>query len=225
MLRLVLYSNEMRIQEPLNPPTRVLLIDDHAMVRGCISLILNKMPNIEVVGEAETGWQGVKLAKNLKPSLVILDFKLPDISGLEVTQRLIKLEPLPKIMILTSETHDLAPAWLLAAGAQGFLAKSASTTEFKQAVQNLIHNQVSAGPERSSTTKKAIFNDLSFREIEIMRMMIRGNTVEGIANQLYIDTKTIYAYRSEIFKKLKVKNVVGLTLLALRHGIMELEDL
>ncbi len=203
---------------------RTLLIDDHAIVRSSLGAILKKIPSIHVIGEAETGWQGIMLARKLKPELVILDYKLPDISGLEVTQRLLKTAPELKIMILTAETHDLTASWLLAAGAQAYLKKSASTVEFSQAIENLIHNRVEAHSKTQPKTN-TLFHNLSFREVEIMRMMVQGETVELIAQRLFLDTKTVYDYRSVIFKKLQVKNVVDLALLVFRHGIMAVDEL
>ncbi len=133
------YDSWMLAQRSL-PSPRVLLIDDHTIVRSSLGLMLKgMMPQVQIVGEAGTGRLGVQLARELKPELVILDFKLPDISGLEVTQRLLKIDTTLKILILTSETHALAPIWLLAAGAQAFLAKSASKEELKQALEKLLH--------------------------------------------------------------------------------------
>lgn len=214
----------MLAEQPSNL-TRTLLIDDHGLVRASLCLMFRNIPEIEVVGEAETGWQGVKLARKLQPHLVILDFKLPDISGIEVTQRLLKIAPWVKILILTAETHELTALWCLTAGAHSYLEKSASPTEFKQALTALLYDQKTHSQSTHLSSKTRLYNHLSLREIEIMRMMIRGDTVEGIAQQLYLDPKTVYAYRSDIFKKLNVKNVVALALLAFRQGIMAVEDI
>jgi two-component system, NarL family, invasion response regulator UvrY len=199
-------------------PKRALLVDDHALVRASLRFTLQKIESIQVVGEAETGWLGVKLARELKPDLVILDFKLPDISGLEVTQRLLKIDPRLKILILTAETHELAPSWVFSAGAHGFLAKTATPVELQQTLAT-IFNSSSLGEinEAPPATKTSIFQNLTTREVEIMRMLVRGDSTSTIAQQLRLEIQTIYTYRSNIFKKLNVKNRVALTLLALRH--------
>ena len=205
--------------------TRILLIDDHPIVRTSINLWLQKLPGMQVIGEASTGWQGLRLARDLSPDLVILDFYLPDISGLEVTQRLVRTNPSLKILILSCETHDLAPIWLSAAGALGYLVKSASMTELANALQAILSNpQPPCENHNPSSLKKIPFENLSTREVEIMRMIIKGNTVSEIAKQLHLELKTVYTYRSDIFKKMQVKNDVALTLLALQQKIVVIED-
>lgn len=201
---------------------QILLVDDHAVVRTGLTLMLQKIPGLQVIGEAETGWQGVKLARHLKPNVVILDLKLPDISGLEVTQRLLKNNPDLKILILTAATHEALPGWLHAAGAHGFLTKSATLPELQQAVTALFAAE-SAHPSANTSTELP-FMQLTLKEVEIMLMMIRGNTVRHIAQQLFLEPKTIYAYRCEILKKMNVKNVVALALLALQQGIIEIDE-
>jgi two-component system, NarL family, invasion response regulator UvrY len=198
---------------------RILLIDDHPLVRSSLKLILQKIAGIQVIGEAGTGWLGIKLARELKPALVVLDFKLPDISGLEVTQRLLKIDPSLKILVLTAETHALAPSWVFAAGAHGYLSKAATPAEFQEALTSILDGQQVGNESVSSPAATSLFSDLTAREVEIVWMILRGNTTPAIAQQLHLDAKTIYSYRSIIFKKLNVKNTVALTLLAFSQGI------
>lgn len=209
---------DMSVQSSLENK-RILLIDDHPIVRSSLKFILQKIAGIQVIGEAGTGWGGIKLARELKSELVILDFKLPDISGLEVTQRLLKIDPSLKILILTAETHELTPTWVFAAGAHGYLSKTATPAEFKEALTSILQGRRVGSECVSSRATTSLFGDLSAREVEIMWMMLRGNTTTAIARQLHLDAKTIYAYRSNIFKKLNVKNTVALTLLAFSQGI------
>lgn len=205
--------------------TRVLLIDDHPIVRASISLGLQKLPDTQVIGEAGTGWQGIKLARDLNPDLVILDFYLPDISGLEVTLRLLKTQPSLKILILSCETHALAPIWLSAAGAQGYVVKSASLTELVHVLQAILnHPRTPFINPSPANLPKNLFESLSPREVEVMRMIIRGYSVNEIAEQLHLELKTVYTYRSDLFKKMQVKNAVVLALLALQKGIVAIED-
>jgi two-component system, NarL family, invasion response regulator UvrY len=201
---------------------KVLLIDDHAMVRSAVAnMVKGLVPWVEIVGEAGTGRQGVYLNKKLKPELVILDFKLPDISGLEVAYRLSKSDPKPTILVLTAESFHLAPTWLVAAGAQGIISKSATREEFKQTLLNLLAVN-SSKPKKN--LKNSLGINLSLREIEVMRLILQGKTVPQIANNLSLDIRTVYSYRCAIFKKLKIKNEVELMLFALKKGIVELED-
>lgn len=200
---------------------QILLVDDHAVVRNGLALMLQKIPGLQVVGEAETGWQGVKLARHLQPHVVILDLKLPDISGLEVTQRLLASNPDLKILILTAATHAAMSNWLQAAGAHGFLTKAATLPELQQAIAALFTAKTVLNQDDSASA----FKQLTVKEIEIMLMMIRGHTIRHIAQQLFLEPKTIYTYRCEIFKKMNVKNVVALAQLALQQGILEIGEI
>ncbi len=212
------FLGDMRAQSPLENK-RILLVDDHPIVRSSLKIILQKIPGIQIIGEAGTGWEGIKLARELKSELVILDFILPDISGLEVTQRLLKIDPSLKILILTAETHELTPIWVFSAGAHGYLPKTATPAEFKEALISILNGLQVGRKSDSSRAMTSLFSDLSAREVEIMWMILRGKTTPAIAQQLYLDAKTIYAYRRNIFKKLNVKNTVALTLLAFSQGI------
>ncbi|MBS0351204.1 MAG: response regulator transcription factor [Proteobacteria bacterium] len=204
------------------PPKKILLIDDHAMVRSAIAaMVKGLVPSVETIEEAGTGRQGLNLYKKIKPELVILDFKLPDISGLEVAHRLSKANPKPTILVLTSECFPLVPAWLVSAGAQGFLSKSATREEFKQTLLKLLATN---STHQKKKLKKDQNINLSLREIEVMRLVLQEKSVLQIAKCLNLDTQTVYSYRSAIFKKLKIKNEVDLMLLALKKGIVELED-
>lgn len=205
----------MLAQLPANT-IRTILVDDHAIVRAGIALICKGIPDIEIVGEAETGKKGVKLIRDHNPDLVILDFKLPDISGVEVIRRLAKTNTHTKILILTSEAYALISDWFLVAGAHGCLEKTATPEQFKQAITAVLTHPFSK--------KDWLSEGLFLRELEVLQMMIYGHTIQYIASRLYLDLKTIYAYRSRIFKKFKVKNSVELALLALRKRWTALED-
>ena len=196
---------------------RTIIIDDHTLVRTGIALICKSVPNLEVIGDAATGRRGIKLIREYKPDLVILDFKLPDISGLEVTRRLLKINPATKILIVTGESYALTADWFGAAGAHGSLDKTASPEQFKQAITSVLND--------TSPKKDYSAESLCLRELEVLQMMIYGHTIQHIASRLYLDLKTIYAYRSRIFKKFKVKNTVELAWLALRKGWTALDKL
>lgn len=211
---------------------RVILIDDHALVRQGIRHMLQDVKEIQIIGEGGSGIEAVQLVRELRPQVVILDFKLPDISGLEVTTRLIRIDPNLKILIVTSAINDLFPFRLLEAGAQGYLTKDSSKEELIRAIRLIMSGQRFISPEVASRLAlakidvkiKASFYQLSDREMEVMMMVIRGDFVKDIADRLFLSPKTVHSYRSRIFEKLQVENDVTLTLLAIREGLITLDE-
>lgn len=210
----------------------VVLIDDHAIVRNGIRQMLQEVRGIEVLGEAGTGNEGIQLVRELRPLLVLLDFKLPDITGLEVTSRLLRVDPELKILVLTSAINDLFPFRILEAGAYGYLTKDCTKEELVRAIKAIHAGQHVISPEIASRLALAkiddksttVFSELTDREMEVLMMVIRGVLVNDIANRLFLSPKTVHSYRSRIFEKLNVENDVSLTLLAIREGLITLEE-
>ena len=211
---------------------KVILTDDHALIRQGIRHMLHDTREIQVVGEAGSGIETVQLVRELRPQVVILDFQLPDISGLEVTSRLLRIDPNLKILVVSSAVNDLFPFRLLEAGAQGYLTKNTSKEELIRGIKAVSANQRVISPEVASrlalakidTQSKSSFYQLSDREMEVMMMVIRGNFVKNIAEKLFLSPKTVHSYRSRIFEKLAVENDVALTLMAIREGLITLEE-
>lgn len=211
---------------------KVLLVDDHILVRQGLRCLFNGTKEIRIVGEADTGMEGVRLARELKPTVVILDLKLPDISGLEVTGRLSRLRPTPKILIVTSANHLEFPTRLLVAGAKGYLSKQASKDELITAIKTISKDQIYISTEISNRLALAklenhisnIFSSLSQKELETLMFSTRSVSIEEIAQRLHISAHTIMSYRSRIFKKLGVENDVGLLTLALNEGLISTDE-
>ncbi len=211
---------------------KTFLIDDHTLVRAGIKQMLQNNKEIQVIGESSTGLDGIQQIRTLNPDVIVLDLKLPDLSGLEVTQKLLRYNPDLKILIVSSITNDLFPFRLLEAGAQGYLSKDSSQEEFVSAVKNVYKGQRVITPKIANrlafakTDFKAnnIFAEISVREKEVMMMIIRGITVKEIAEVLKISHKTVHSYRSRIFEKLNVKNDLALTMLAIHHRLIVLEE-
>ena len=211
----------------------VILIDDHTIVRSGIRQMLEDVKGIQVIGEAGTGNEGVQLVRELHPQIVVLDFKLPDITGLEVTNRLLRMDPHLKILVVSSAINDLFPFRILEAGAHGYLIKDASKEELVRAVKAVSSGQRVISPSIASRLALAkiderksssTFNELSDREMEVLMMVIRGAMVNEIASRLFLSPKTIQSYRSRLFEKLKVENNVALTLLAIREGLITIDE-
>jgi two-component system, NarL family, invasion response regulator UvrY len=211
---------------------QVLLIDDHALVRAGIRQLLLKAQGIEVIGEAGSGEEGVKLTRELHPNVVLLDFKLPDITGLEVIARLLRINPHIKIVMLSSAINDLFPLRSLDAGARGYLTKNATKEELVRAIHAVAAGQKVISPLIASRLALAKIDDkipasyssLGNKEFEVMMMTIRGVPIKEIADRLHINHKTIHSYRCRIFEKLQVNNDVDLTLLAIREGLITADE-
>lgn len=210
---------------------RIILIDDHFLVRAGLREIFASIKGIQVIGEASTGKEGIEEVRRLSPDLVLLDLKLPDMDGLSLTQTLLNKNPDIKILILSSIIQDLTVLRLLEAGAQGYVSKSASAEELLLAIKTVQSGQRFISPKlasRLALTKVNPDKDLAFakitdRERQVMEQMIRGIPVKEIANQLNINHKTVHSYRDRIFEKLGVNSDVDVTLLAIYHGLLVID--
>lgn len=211
---------------------RLILIDDHTLVREGVRLMLKSDPMIQVIAEAGTGTAGLQLARERQPDVVLLDLKLPDLSGIEITNRLLRLMPAPKILLLSSATHPEFPLRLLRAGALGYLTKDTSKEELIEAIKTVAKGEPVLRPETASylawnkikPPSSAIFEALTDKEMEVFVQTVRGTSPADIARRMHLSAKTIHSYRSRIFIKLGVENKVMLTLLAIREGLLGLED-
>lgn len=210
----------------------VLLVDDHDLVRTGIRRMLDDVSGIKVVAEARTGEEAIKLGRKFKPQVVLMDVKMPGIGGFEATRKLLRSDPDIKVLIVTICNNDLYPARLLQVGASGYLTKGASMEEMVQAIRAVNSGQRYISPEIASRLALRHVNDgdespfeaLSERELQVMLMITMGMKVQDIAEKLCLSPKTVNSYRYRIFEKLKVKNDVELTLLAIRHGLIESEE-
>lgn len=209
----------------------VLLVDDHDLVRTGIKKILDDVSGIKVVGEASSGEDAVKMARKLRPNVVLMDVKMPGIGGFEATRKLIRIDSDVKVLVLTICDNDLYPTRLIQAGAAGYITKGASTDEMVRAIKTIHAGQRYISAEianrlafRHVTDQdQSLFDSLSERELQVMMMITRGTTVPLIAKSLCLSAKTVNSYRYRIFGKLKIKNDVELTLLAIKHGIVDSE--
>lgn len=212
---------------------KVVLIDDHELVRSGLRQMLEADSTIQVIGETGTGAEGVQLVRSIKPDVVILDVNLPDISGLEVTNRLLAYQDSAKVLIVSAVNNDLFPFKLLEAGALGYLTKNASAEELLKALKSVYAGQRYISPaianrlvfsKLNSQAKRGDFSELSDRETEVMMMVIHGFEVKKIAQKLHLSSKTVHSYRSRIFQKLNVKSDMGLMLVAIKQGIVSLDE-
>ena len=212
----------------------ILLVDDHDLVRKGVRRILDDASGIKVVAEAHSGEDAIQLIKDLAPNgvnMVLMDVKMPGIGGYEATRKMLRLNPDLKILILTVCDNDLYPSRLLQIGAAGYMTKEASSAEMVQAIRAVNAGQRYISPKIASRlafkhvhdVSETLFEELSERELQVAMMITIGSTVQEIAEKLCLSPKTVNSYRYRIFDKLKLKNDVELTLMAIRQGLVEME--
>jgi len=207
----------------------ILLADDHDLVRLGIKRLLTDATGITVIGEAETGEEAVKLAKQLKPNICLLDANMPGIGGLEACRRIIRHNPDIRVIALTVHTDEPYPSRFLQAGASGYLTKGTGVDEMVRAIRQVNSGQryISAVVAQQlalkpfDATKESPFEILSEREMQVMLMITSGEKVQLISETLCLSPKTVNSYRYRLFDKLDVDSDVGLTHLAIRHGIID----
>ena len=207
---------------------RVLVVDDHDLVRTGITRMLADIDGLQVVGEAGSGESALKLARELKPDVVLMDVKMPGIGGLEATRKLLRSHPDIKVVAVTVCEDDPFPTRLMQAGAAGYLTKGAGLDEMVQAIRLTFAGQRYISPQiaqqlalKSFQPQGSPFDALSEREIQIALMIVGCQKVQIISDKLCLSPKTVNTYRYRIFEKLSVTSDVELTLLAVRHGMVD----
>ncbi|WP_133126753.1 two-component system response regulator LetA [Legionella nagasakiensis] len=211
---------------------KVLIVDDHALVRMGIRRLLEDLPDVDVVGEAESGEIALVLVKTQKPDVVLLDMKMPGIDGWEVTRRLKKSNPQVKVIAVTAMCAEPLPTRVLQLGAMGYLTKESGAEEMAAAIRKVYKGEKYLSAEIAQKMainslqahQESPFDLLSEREMQVMLMITSGMTVQDIADRLFLSSKTINGYRYRIFEKLMIKNDVELTYLAMKHRVIEQPD-
>ena len=213
---------------------KILLADDHKIVSECLRPLLNKQPDMKVVGEAENGRMAVKLTQQLNPDIVIMDIAMPDLNGIEATRQIIARCPGVKIITLSMNSDKRYVTGVLNAGASGYLTKSCSFEELVSAIRVVAANKKYLSPDisgivieeslvRSSTAKSKVPSILTMREREVLQLLAEGKTVKQIASQLYLSIKTVHTHRKQIMDKLNIHSIAELTKYALREGLTSLK--
>ena len=217
-------------------PIRVMLADDHTLVRAGIRALLEKLPGVEVVGEAGDGREVLKLVKLHRPDVVLMDIAMPGLNGLEAAARMAKEFPDVRVIILSMH-HNEEYVWrALKAGAAGYLLKKAATAELATALQHVAHGEIYLSQEISTRLPKSFLLDgiakrkgpleqLTGRQREILQLIAEGQNTKGIAEVLKVSPKTVEYHRMKLMGCLNVHDIPGLVRFALRAGLLPQEKL
>jgi len=211
---------------------RVLLADDHAVVRKGLRFVLGREPAVEVVGEAGDGHEAVKLAAELKPDIAILDIAMPHLNGIEATERIVKENPRIAVLILSVHADEGYLLRTLTAGAKGYLLKESAEDDILQAVRTVAEGRPFFSPAVAATLledyvrqlKQRGLQDsyelLTSREREILQMLAEGKTNKDIATVLNLSAYTVETHRANLMQKLGLHNTAELVLYAVRKRII-----
>lgn len=211
---------------------RLFLVDDHSLVRDGLRRILGDRDDIVVTGEFATGEEAVDAVRREAPDLVLMDINMPGIGGLEATRRITQLAPAVRVVVITVHDEDPFPSQMLDAGARGYLSKGCRSQELLAAIDQVMQGGLFFSAEVAQNLalasfrrgdKAELFDQLAPREMQTMMMIVQGIGNQQIADALFLSPKTISTYRHRLYGKLGVSNDVELTLLALRHGLLELD--
>jgi NarL family two-component system response regulator LiaR len=221
-----------------NEPIRLLLVDDHAIVRDGLASLLDTQPDIQVVGQADNGVDGVALAQRLEPDVILMDLVMPKMDGIEATRRIMADQPQARILVLTSFAAEDKVFPAIKAGAFGYLLKNSDAEELVSAIHQVSCGESSLDPKIARMVLKEIWSDpapvdsgrqgsevdpLTERELEVLRLVAQGMSNDEIAEQLVVAERTVRTHVSNILGKLHLANRTQAALYALREGLASLE--
>ena len=213
---------------------RIIVADDHRIVRNGLRTLLNAEPDIDVIAEAENGRKTIQLARELSPDVVLMDITMPDLNGFEATRQILAEIPQVKIVALSMHHHEQFVSGMFMAGASGYLLKDCSVEELTAAIRAATKGEVYLSPGVASVviknyvrhlkkSDKAIPPILTPRESEILQLVSEGKTSKKIASIMHISTKTVDTHRRHIMDKLAVSSIAELTKYAIRSGLTSLD--
>ncbi|MFB9324897.1 response regulator [Paenibacillus aurantiacus] len=218
--------------EVLEQPIKVLLVDDHEMVRIGLAAVLNTEDGIEVVGEASNGMEGIRLATAYQPDVVLMDLVMEGMDGVETTRKIMELYPDCRVIVLTSFLDDSKMYPVIEAGAFSYLLKTSRATEIADAIraaargQSVLEQQVAAKMmnrfrQPKVEAKAALHEQLTEREMEVLLRLARGMSNQEVAEDLFIGIKTVKFHVTNIFTKLNVDDRTQAAIYAHKHGLAE----
>ncbi|MEO6023615.1 MAG: response regulator transcription factor [Burkholderiales bacterium] len=211
-----------------NSGIKVMLVDDHAVVRMGFKLLLQGSDDIHVVAEAESGEEAIKRYPEIKPDVVVMDVSMPGIGGLEAVSRLLAKDPSAKILILSAHEDSSHPKRLLKAGAVGYLSKRSAAEELMQAIRHVAAGKTfldsklaQAMAVQHLTGEQSPVEVLSDREFEVFMLLAKGQSVAQIAEKLFLSPRTVGTHLYNVKQKLNAANSAEITLIAMRNGLLD----
>ena len=209
---------------------KILIADNHRIVREAIGSLLNNELGMEVVGEAGDGRTAVQLARELQPSVVVMDIAMPSLNGIEAARQIVHELPGVKVIALSERSDRSSVREMLKAGASGYVPKQCAFQELVCAIHNVVSNQTYLSPRvsgtvvegyihRSSKHDDSVYSVLTPREREVLQLIAEGKSTKAIAKELYVSAKTIEWHRSQLMKKLAVQSIAELVKYAISEGL------
>jgi len=214
-------------------PIRLMIVDDHTIVRKGIKALLAETSDIQVVGEAGDGLEAVKLSRELEPDVILMDLLMPKMDGIEATRQITAAQPQVRLLVLTSFVGDDKVFPAIKAGASGYLLKDSDPSELIRSIHKVYQGEPSLHPIIARkmmkeilepTTQKPTPEPLTTRELEVLQLVAKGLMNEEIAAQFVISEVTVRTHISHLLAKLHLANRVQATLYALREGIATMDD-
>ncbi|MBN1257327.1 MAG: response regulator transcription factor [Planctomycetes bacterium] len=209
---------------------RIILADDHKILRDGLSLMIESEGDMEIIGQAENGYEAVRLAKELSPDLVIMDIEMPELNGIEATRQIVKEHPKVKVIALSMHANKKLIREMFAAGAKGYLLKDCEYEELLNAVRIVTAGKTYLTPAitglvvdnymlGADAEKDSPYTILSDREREVLQLLTEGKTTKQIAMMLHISPKTVEGHRTRIMNKLNIDTIANLTKYAIQEGL------
>ena len=215
-------------------PIRILLADDHTLVRAGIRSLLERMPDVEIVAEAADGREVLSLFRSTRPSVLLVDIGMPVMNGLEATTRILQESPEVRVLILSMHTNEEYVLQAMRAGASGYLLKKAATAELESAIRMVARGERYLSPsisrrivellQEKSPDQRSPLERLTPRQREILQLIAEGKNTKEIASLTCLSAKTVEFHRAQLMDRLNIHDIPGLVRYAIRAGILPLES-
>lgn len=211
--------------------TKVVIADDHAVVRAGLRALLQDTPQLELIAEASGGVEALELVKKLQPEILVLDLSMPDMDGISVTRQLKELHLITRVLILTVHEDEALLKEAIQAGASGYILKQAAESELVSAIQVILRGDLYVDPSllrsllneqvKSQPVHTGIVEPLTPREVDVLKLIVEGHTNRQIAEQLSISVRTVEGHRANLSEKLGLHSRVELVRYAKEHGLID----